>query len=429
MTEQLRVAFRTLGCKVNRVESEDMAADLLGRGVLLASEDQADVVVVNTCTVTGEADAKARKAVRQALASPASPVVVVTGCLAAVDPAALESLGDRVVVEADKARVAGRVAEALGIDADAGHGQIVRAGEWFRTRAMLKIEDGCDVFCSYCIVPHARGNPHSVPLAVVVKTATDLVEAGAREIVLTGINLGRYRDEAYDLADVVQAVAQTGVQRLRLSSIEPPDLTPRLLETLGSIPAFCRHLHVPLQSGSDPVLSAMRRAYGVADYRRTIESAHEALPCVSLTTDVMVGFPGEDDSDAARTRSICEEIGFSKLHVFRYSARPGTPAAEMPQVDPTVKAERARLLRQVGDALRGRFLDAQVGRRSELLVERELNGSFEGTTRDYVRVRVSPSVAGVPLALTTGDVVEVVLGEREASGDVLTAVLAPREVR
>jgi len=289
---------------------------------------------------------------------------------------------------------------------------------------MLKVEDGCDVFCSYCIVPHARGNPRSVPLDQVERSASELVGAGVREIVLTGINLGRYRDGADDLASVVEAVAGTGVQRLRLSSIAPPALTERLLETLASTSAFCRHLHVPLQSGSDAVLSAMRRAYGVADYRRLIASATDALPGVSLTTDVMVGFPGEGDADAAQTRALCEEVGFSKPHVFRYSIRPGTPAAEMAQVDAGLKAERARLLRQVGDDLRGRFLAGRVGCKAELLVETEKDGAFEGTTRDYVRARIRATEATGQASVAIGDVVEVVLGAREVDGDVLTAVRA-----
>ena len=185
------VAFRTLGCKVNRVESETMAAELLGRGARIVDEAEAGVVVVSTCTVTGEADAKARKAVRHALASPGEPVVVITGCAAALNPAALASLGDRVVVEPDKSRVAGRVAELLGLSAVALSAG-ARTGEGFRTRALLKVQDGCDAFCAYCIVPYARGVPRAVPLGELADEAKALVAAGAREIVLTGINIGRY---------------------------------------------------------------------------------------------------------------------------------------------------------------------------------------------------------------------------------------------
>lgn len=407
----LPVAFRTLGCKVNRVESEDIAADLLGRGASLVGEDEAAVVIVNTCTVTGEADAKARKAVRQALKAASSPLVVVTGCLAAIDADSLRTLDGRVVVEADKAAVPGRVAGLLGL-ADEPHGHAIRAGEGFRTRAMLKVEDGCDNFCTYCIVPHARGVPRSVPLTEAVATASELVAAGAREIVLTGINVGRYRDDetGADLAELITAVASTGIDRLRLSSIEPPDLTERLLAAMAAAPAFCAHLHVPLQSGSDAVLSAMGRGYTAGEYSERIEAARAALPGLAVTTDVMTGFPGETDADADQTRALCERVGFAKLHVFRYSARPGTPAAEMPeQVPPQVRVARADSLRAVGERLRAEYLAARRGDVADVLVERVERGRAEGTTRDYVRVRFESAGA------EPGDLVPVKLADAELS--------------
>ncbi len=404
MTADLRVAFKTLGCKVNRVESEDIAAELVGRGVLVVPEDQAQVIVVNTCTVTGEADAKARKAVRQALKSAEHPVVVVTGCLAALDADALTALGDRVVVEADKERVAERVAEVLGVPDEAPHAHAVRAGEGYRTRALLKIEDGCDVFCSYCIVPHARGVPRSVPFESVVAEARELVGAGAAEIVLTGINIGRYRDGDARLADVVEAVAAAGALRVRLSSIEPVDLTERLLSSLASTGPAVHHLHVPLQSGSDTVLARMRRAYTSAEYAAIVERARAVLPDLTLTTDVMAGFPAETDDEAAETRVFCERMGFSKLHVFRYSARPGTPAAEMSdQVEPRIRAERAAALRELGTRMREDFIASRIETAAEVLVEQVGDdGVAEGTTPDYVRVRfpsTSAVVVGQPVVV------------------------------
>lgn len=400
MTEPVRVAFRTLGCKVNRVESEDIAADLIGRGAVLSSEGEAALVVVNTCTVTGEADAKARKAVRQALKAAGEPIVVVTGCLASVDRAALEALDARVIVEADKERVADRVADALALASDADHGaphaHAVRAGEGFRSRALLKIEDGCDVFCAYCIVPYARGVPRSVPLAQAVAEVERLVAARAAEIVLTGINLGRYLDAetGADLADLVAAVAATGIARLRLSSIEPPDLTDRLLAALATTPAACEHLHVPLQSGSDAVLAAMRRTYTLAEYEDRIAAARNALPRLAVTTDIMAGFPGETDADSAASLAACERIGFAKLHVFRYSERPGTPAAEMPgSVAPEIRAARAAALRDLGARLRDDFIANRLGRPAEVLVERVVDGVAHGTTRDYIRVALPASGA------------------------------------
>ena len=422
----VRVAFKTFGCKVNRVESEEIAADLLGRGVALCDEGTAEVVVVNTCTVTGEADSKARKAIRHVLALPGSPVVVVTGCLAALDAASLAEMADRVVVVSDKETVAEAVAGLFGL----GHSSGVAgppSGEGFRTRAMLKIEDGCDAFCSYCIVPHARGGPRSERIDDVVAKASRLVEAGAREIVLTGINLGRYRDDAAgsDLARLVSAVADTGVWRLRLSSIEPRDLTERFLEVAARTPAFCPHLHVPLQSGSDSVLAAMSREYTAREYVSLLRAAADAIPGLAVTTDVIAGFPGETENDAAETLALCEEVGFRRMHVFRYSARSGTPAAERrDQVAPGTRAARATALRDRSSWLWVRSASAVLGEERELLVER-IEGSdagglvAEGTTPDYLRVRVElPSGAaascrvgellGVRLVSAAGERVEAV---------------------
>ncbi|MDZ4168832.1 MAG: tRNA (N(6)-L-threonylcarbamoyladenosine(37)-C(2))-methylthiotransferase MtaB [Coriobacteriia bacterium] len=409
---RLAVAFRTLGCKVNRVESESIAAELLGQGCEVVGEDQAAVVVVNTCTVTGEADAKARKAVRRALGAAGEPVVVVTGCLAALDREALLALGERVVVEADKERVAARVAEALGggavvSGAPESGTRHVRAGEGFRTRAMVKVQDGCDNFCGYCIVPHARGVPRSVAADVVVAEVTALADAGVREVVLTGINIGRYRDGATDLPGLMSRLVSTGIARLRLSSLEPPDVTTELLAVMAAhADVVCPHLHLPLQSGSDSVLSAMGRRYTAAEYAKRVAAARAWVPGLAVTTDVISGLPGETDADAEETLRLCEEIGFARLHVFRYSPRAGTPAAERnDQVPAPVKAARAEALRGLDARLRDAHEASRAGDRAEILVERVEGDVAEGTTRDYLRVRVPADCA------SPGDLIEVVLGE------------------
>ncbi|MGV8082809.1 MAG: MiaB/RimO family radical SAM methylthiotransferase [Coriobacteriia bacterium] len=419
------VALVTLGCKVSRAESEAFAAELLGRGVRLAEEDEADVVIVNTCTVTGEADAKARKAVRRALSAPSSPVVVVTGCMAALDAGSLSALGERVVVEADRDRVATRVAELLGladaasvanaagsVDAASPAGAVrpasARTGSAFRTRADVKIEDGCDAFCAYCIVPFARGLPKSKPLAECLAEISALAASGVREVVLTGINIGRYRDLATGagLPELIEALGDSGIGRIRLSSIEPMDLTDRMLDALASGGA-CAHLHVPLQSGCDEVLSAMGRTYSAAEYAERIEAARRRLPGVAITTDVMAGFPGETAEQAAETLAFCLRMGFAKLHVFRYSPRPGTRAAEMPgQIVPATKAERARLLRETGESLRASYEDSRVGGAADVLIERILGTEAEGTSEDYLRVRFPAGQAA------EGDLVRVRLTAR-----------------
>jgi len=423
------VAFTTLGCKVNHAESERIIAELLAAGARITGPDEADAIVVDTCTVTGEADAKARKAVRRALGCHREPLVVVTGCLAALDADGLAALGTRVTVVADKAEVPRVVGEALGLRCGPGHGLgqphtpdlphapgrshapgspcdpdpahgpdlAVRAGAEFRTRAAVKVQDGCDALCSYCIVPHARGAPRSTALASVLAEVEALCAAGVAEVVLTGINLGRYTSGGVGLVGLVRRTAETGVARLRLSSIEPPDLTDELADTLGSLPAVCNHLHIPLQSGSDPVLRAMGRTYTANEYERIVARLRQAMPGLAITTDIIAGFPGESDADAARTLDACERIGFTKLHVFRYSRRDGTPAASMEaQVPPEVRARRAKRLRELGERLRREWLRGMQGATVEVLLEKECRDAdgqpcFEGVSREYARVRVAKS--------------------------------------
>lgn len=399
---ELAVAMRTLGCKVNRVEAEKVAARLLGSGVRIVDEEDASVIVVTTCTVTAEADHKARKAVRHALHLPQEPIVVVTGCLASIDPEGLATLGERVVVETDKEAVASRVASLLGVSVDAD-AIVPRTGEGFRTRAAIKVEDGCDAFCAYCIVPFARGVPRSVPLDEVVAEVAGLVSAGVAEVVLTGINIGRYASDGAGLAELMEAVADTGVRRLRISSIEPGDVDGRFLAAVAGLPAFCAHLHVPLQSGCDRTLAAMGRTYDTSGYSAVLQSIREALPHAAITTDVLAGFPGERDADFAETLAFVRDSGFARLHVFRYSARAGTVAAKMAgQVAPKVRSERARLLRAVDMELRVSFEKNHIGSEAEVLVERVgTDGLAEGTTREYLPVTLDGE------GVCPGDVVSV----------------------
>lgn len=415
-TGAARVAFVTLGCKVNQAESDTIAAALPGACVVLDAAE-ADVVVVNTCTVTGEADHKARKAVRHALGLPNAPTVIVTGCMAALDPAGVAALGDRVIAEPDKERVLDRVVEIAGrTDRPPVHARS-------RTRVQLKVEDGCDAFCSYCIIPYARGVPRAVPLAGIMASARELAAAGVAEVVLAGINIGRYDDGGARLPDVIEAVAGAGIPRVRISSIEPGDVDARFLEAAARTPAFCRHLHIPLQSGSDTVLARMGRPYDTARFAETVAAAREALPGVAVSTDVIVGFPGETDAEHEETLAFVEATGFSRLHVFRYSARAGTPAAEMgDQVPPQVRVARSAELRALGERLTMQAAGAARGRSAELLVERvapaRLDGvrRVEGTTREYLRAIV-PHRSAVPGAL-----LRVRLGEAGTKGVVSSVV-------
>ncbi len=409
---RVAVHVKTLGCKVNRAESEAIATGLLACGARMVDESDATVVVINTCTVTGEADRKARKAVRHALAAASRPAVLVTGCLAALDAEGIEGLGDRVIVEADREQVARRVAALTGAGEPTAAAP-VRAGEGFRARVAVKVEDGCDAFCTYCIVPHARGAPRSVPVETVLSEVRALAEAGTAEVVLTGINIGRYHSDGLRLSDLIALTAETGVRRIRLSSIEPLDLTPALLEAMARTPGFCPHVHVPLQSGSDRVLRAMGRGYTSADYLDRLASVRDFVPGVAITTDVMVGFPGETDEDFAETRRVVDAAGFTRLHVFRYSKRGRTPAASMPaQVPPDVSARRAALLRGDDAELRDAHAASRQGSVSEVLVEQlsaEAAGLVaSGTTEDYLAARLNGD------GLNVGDVVRVCIGPASA---------------
>lgn len=415
-TSAARVAFVTLGCKVNQAESDTIAAALPGTAVV-RDPAEADVVVVNTCTVTGEADHKARKAVRHALGLPNAPTVIVTGCMAALEAAGVAALGDRVIAEPDKQRVLERV---VGI---AGRADQPRLQGRSRARVQLKVEDGCDSFCSYCIIPYARGVPRAVPLAGIVSSAKELVAAGVAEVVLAGINIGRYHDNGARLPDVIEAVASAGVPRVRISSIEPGDVDARFLEVAARTPAFCRHLHIPLQSGADAVLARMGRPYDTARFARTVAAAREALPGVAVSTDVIVGFPGETDAEHEETLSFVEATGFSRLHVFRYSARAGTPAAVMAdQVPPEVRTARSAELRALGERLTLRAAREARGRSAQLLVERVSPAGpdgvrrVEGTTREYLRV-IAPHERAMPGAL-----LQVRLGEADTTGVVSSVV-------
>jgi threonylcarbamoyladenosine tRNA methylthiotransferase MtaB len=398
------VAFTTLGCRLNQAESDLMHEELGGVGFRAAAAgDAADVVVVNTCTVTREATKASRAAIRRAARAHPHATVVVTGCYAVSDPdevAAIEGV-DAVIGNNDKERfvasLAGRAATApllrIGLPSEAGPAPVALPG---RVRANLKVQTGCDEWCSFCIIPTTRGDLRSLPEDDLVEGARARVAAGAREVVLTGVHLGKYLfDQGGDERDLVRLLRRVldidGLARLRLSSILSRHLTAEVVELIASEPRICRHLHVPLQSGDDGVLAAMHRPYRIDDYVASVERALERVPGLALATDIIVGFPGESDDAFERTVAVVTRIGFSKLHVFRYSPRPGTAAASMgDEVHPDVKRDRSRRLIAVGNEIRARFLDAHLERPLDVLVEDErvVDGRAisSGQTSDYVRV-------------------------------------------
>ena len=385
----MRFSIVNIGCKVNRVEVDAAAAELMARGAQMVQGEPADIVVVNTCTVTAEADKKTRKAVRQALKANPTAQLVVTGCAAVMNPSWFESLDPRIHVVA-KPQVVDAAWKLFAPDAPheavAAHGAPARSGLGFRTRVGIKAQDGCNNACTFCIVHVARGASRSVPMAQVLADARTQAAAGARELVLTGINLGAYDDGGTGLAGLLEALldACPGV-RFRIGSIEPRDVDDALIGLMAeSDGRICRHLHLPLQSGSSRVLSQMNRPYDAREFRELVDRLRTAMPSISLSTDIIVGFPGETEGDFQQTLAVARDAVFSKIHVFRYSRRAGTPAAERAdQVPAEVSADRSMRLQELGRALCQADARSRLGTSERVLVERE----GQGTSESYHPVR------------------------------------------
>ena len=404
-----RVALATLGCRLNQVDTQQIQAGLEARGFVTVPIDApADVVVVNTCTVTARAELSDRQAIRRAhRVSPAARVVV-TGCWAQTSPGDVARLdGDDLVVgNADKDRLPALIEALLETDAgppratvgDLGAARLSvvdpRPRTSGRSRAFVKVQDGCQHRCAFCIVPFARGASRSLDATVVLDQVRLLVDLGHPEVVLTGIDLGHYGADLVPrttLAALVRALgAVESLRWVRLSSMLPPYFTDELLDALSSSPATAPHFHVPLQSGSDRVLRAMRRPYTVRMYRQLIERLATAFPRLGLGADVLVGFPGETEGDFAATVALVEELPFTYLHVFPYSARKGTEAAARTErVAPATVARRAAALRALGAAKAEAFKRSLTGRLEDVLVleTREgATGGLVGLTGHYVEV-------------------------------------------
>lgn len=412
MTAERRpaVAFTTLGCRLNQADSEELARRFANQGYAVVPEQElADVVVVNSCTVTNLADRQSRQAARHAARLNPAALVVLTGCYPSVAPeeaAEVEGVG-LVVSNRGKATLVEQVDAALTARGWAPPAAVAPLSAplpgWFgRTRAQLKVEEGCNNRCTFCIVPTARGAQRSRSIAECVEIVRGFVAAGYREVVLTGTHLGGYgRDlattdaagvrRAPGLADLVAALlAETAVERLRLSSVEPQDF-PRARLDLWSDRRLCRHFHLPVQSGSDAVLRRMRRGYTRTRYLGLVAAIRAAVPGAALTTDVIVGFPGESEEDFAATCSLVETAGFAKVHAFPFSPRAGTPAAKMPDpVDARTARRRMAQLTNLTEDLARRWRERHVGAAVDVLFEEEVApGLWQGLTDDYLRVQAS----------------------------------------
>jgi threonylcarbamoyladenosine tRNA methylthiotransferase MtaB len=404
-----KIAFHTLGCKVNQVETEGLVEDFISRGYELVDfDDQADIYVINSCTVTHVSDRKSRAMIRRAVRRNPDALVVATGCVAQVDAeqlAAIEGV-NLVVGNHDKENLAaiiedyllrghsGREIMVSPIDRENKPQEILYSYHHKRTRAFVKIQDGCQSFCSYCIVPMARGPVRSKAPEVVLREIGQLVQLGYQEIVLTGIHTGFYGTDIpdWDLTRLTAALLDQvkGQYRIRLSSIEPLELDEKLLELMAADRRMCRHLHIPLQSGSNAVLKAMGRRYDREYYKQLVKKAAARIPGMAFTADVMVGFPGETDQDFQATYDLIAELPLSDLHVFKYSIRKGTRAALMnPQISEQEKNQRSEKLLDLAQKKKLEFAKNFIGQQFSLLVE-EKSGKdkYIGLTDNYLGVVV-----------------------------------------
>jgi threonylcarbamoyladenosine tRNA methylthiotransferase MtaB len=390
METNLKVAFHTLGCKLNQAESELLARQFTEAGYRVVSDDGADVYVLNTCTVTHIADRKSRHLLRLWRKRNPTALIIATGCYAQRAPQELTQVGaDLVVGNEQKMHL---LDELKGVTASAAHcavGQFM-AGRVGRVRSFIKIQDGCNDACAYCIVPQVRGCECCLSMTDVIKEVKARVASGYKEVVLTGTKIGDYKHGRANLKQLVEKVIEaTGVERLHLSSLQPRDISPELIN-LWQDHRLCRHFHLALQSGSDAVLRRMGRHYSVDDYRQAVFLIRKAVPDVAVTTDIMVGFPNETAEEFEESYRFCREIDFANIHVFSYSPRPGTLAARMGgQINDKLKKERSLRMLELARQAVQRFCQSFLGQNMMVLWEKEIipgSGIYSGISRNYIRV-------------------------------------------
>ena len=404
----MKYAITTLGCKVNQYETAALEKLLAERGFSPTADGDADVVIINTCAVTAESGRKSRQAIRRMKNENPGSAVAVCGCFSQVEPDEIRSLGaDIVFGSGDKHGLVSALEELL----RERHSSVVSIDDPFkrryfeplpsgavehRTRAMLKIQDGCDNFCTYCIIPYARGRVRSLPPEEAVKEASRLNAEGFRELVLTGIEIASYGKDLRDgssLVSVTESVIEAAPDaRIRLGSLEPTVITEEFCERLSTTGRLCRHFHLSLQSGSDGVLSRMNRKYDTAFFYERVELLRKWFPGCGLTADLITGFPGETDSEHAETLEFIKKCGFSQMHIFPYSIRPGTKAAEMtPQIPKAEKSRRAHEAQLIADGMRDEFLRSCVGQTLSVLFETDSAEHSVGHADNYCEVSVPPA--------------------------------------
>lgn len=400
-----KVAFYTLGCKVNYCDTESLKKLFEDRGYRVTSfDDSAHIYVINTCTVTHLSDRKSRQVIRRAKKRSPHALIVVTGCYAQVSSAELEKIPGVNLVTGNRDRhlMVDRV-EEIGRDACLNLVEPFMNREPFdnlpletsqsRTRAFIKIQEGCGQKCSYCVVPFARGPVRSKPVSAVLDEVSRLAEKGYKELVLTGVHLGMYGEDLEDgsLSTLIRELENIpGIERVRLSSLEPSDFTGELVDTIAASLKVCHHLHIPLQSGSDEILRLMRRPYNRIEYALLIGRLRSLMPALAVSTDIMVGFPGETEENHESSLRFMGGLSFSRVHVFKYSPRPGTEAYDFPnQVNHAVKEKRWRDADNLGKKMAARYRNLFLNQLPKVLIEKSYKKErcIEGLTEHYLRVR------------------------------------------
>ena len=401
----LKVAFETHGCKLNQADSQVLSNEFVASGFIeVDTAKEADVFVLNTCTVTHVADKKGRQSARSAKRLNPSAFVLVTGCYAQRDQLTLEDIPeiDMVLGNEDKTNIVSKVLENLSTASDFGSNDFTMfelpdpSMAKNAIRRMIKIQEGCDQICSYCIVPKVRGRERSIPIEKLVCDVNAAYSQGAKEVVLTGTQLGSYGFDLYDssLSKMVGTLLdQTDIERIRVSSIQPQEFNIDLLKLWNNV-RLCPHFHIPLQSGSNKILKNMRRRYTSEEFVAAIDRVRSSVPNAAITTDVIVGYPSETDRDFHLTMELCDRVKFADVHVFRYSSRPGTTAYHFhDSVDPHIKSERSRKLINLSRKHANEFRRDKVGREAKVLWETNSSMAdgqtnvFSGLTENYMRVR------------------------------------------
>lgn len=407
----MKVFFHTLGCKVNQYETQEMREQLNKSGYQVTEdEEDADIFVINSCTVTSESDRKTRQCVRHYKKKHPESTVVLTGCMPQSFPEMAEKLTEADIVLGNKNNklLVSSLNEYFGASCRVLHMEQHESGEPLissgitsfeeRTRATLKIEDGCDRFCSYCIIPKARGRIRWKPIDDIKREVNALADNGYREIVLVGINLSAYgKGSDIDLADAITVVSENEkIERIRLGSLEPDHITDDLIEKMAKCEKLCPQFHISLQSGCDKILKKMNRHYTSDEYFTLCEKLRNSFKDCTLTTDIMVGFPQESNEDFEITKQFSEKVGFEKIHIFPYSRRSGTVADKMDgQIEKSVKTVRVAELSKIADKIRNEFLEKQIGKTLSVLIEsRQSDNMYLGYTANYTPVKCKNGVVG-----------------------------------